>query len=734
MQVDSDPAGIRAARRFVERQVLARGGSAIAEEANLVAAELLANAVQHGRAPVTVDVRAQGELIRVEVRDADSRPPVRAARGVTANMTGRGLALVDAIANRWGVEQVPGDGKVVWAEFDPTALPSAGSHTERRSSNAVGDWHEPVVTGGEPRYTVVLGDVPTDLLIEAKAHIDNLVREFTLMASAVASGVVTPTEHLAGLIRAVVTEFAEARDSIKRQALTAAGRRQPRTQLSLTLPESAAAAGEAYLLALDEADAYARAARLLTLETPPAHRLFRRWYVEAVVRQLRDRAAGREPSPVEPFEARMLREIERLAILQRITDRAARLQRVTAALANTRTPEDVAFVVVSEGVAALDASGGGLLVPAPDGVHLAVPGTVGYGEEFVGALRDERLDAPLPAASVLRTGEPVWLESMEERDQLFPELRGFEGATVSMCSVPLIVADRILGALRFSFATRRLFDEDERAFVLALAAQTAQTLLRTESYAAERKASLDLQRALLPSSTPIIPGWEVAAYYSPAGQVEAGGDFYDVLPVGDGRLAAIVGDVMGRGVEAAAAMAQVRTLIRAYAVDDPCPDRVLTRVDTFFDVVDLAQFVTALYFLIDPASNEVKVGNAGHLPPIVVTASGSHLADVPAGRPLGVPGPARTSTTLVVEPGTSVVVITDGLVERRGEDIDEGIRRVLEAANAPAPSVRQLLDRIVATAAVPGLHDDDVTVLALRNRREGDRDRLPPAVSAQIVD
>ena len=298
--------------------------------------------------------------------------------------------------------------------------------------------------------------------------------------------------------------------------------------------------------------------------------------------QLRDLAAGREPERVTPFADLLVTEIRRLASAHRAAERAARLQQVTAALAQTRTPEDVAAVVVTEGVEVLGASGGGLLVPAADGRHLAVPGAVGYEGGLVHALREELIDAPLPAATALRTGQAVWLESREERDRDFPALRGFEASTVSMCAVPLSVAGQVLGALRFSFDERRLFDQDERGFVLALAAQTAQTLQRTELYQAERRAAVDLQRALLPADIPRIPGWDVATHYSPAGDQEAGGDFYDVMEVAGGRYVAVVGDVMGRGLDAAASMAQVRSTVRAYAVEDPDPVTVFRRVDAFF--------------------------------------------------------------------------------------------------------------------------------------------------------
>jgi serine phosphatase RsbU (regulator of sigma subunit) len=294
-------------------------------------------------------------------------------------------------------------------------------------------------------------------------------------------------------------------------------------------------------------------------------------------------------------------------------------------------------------------------------------------------------------------------------------MRGFEAATVSMCAVPLIAGGRILGALRFSFGSRRLFDEDERQFVLALAAQTAQTLLRTETYAVERRASLDLQRALLPEDIGTVPGWDIGTYYSPAGDQEAGGDFYDVLPLRDGRVVAVIGDVMGRGLAAAAAMAEIRTMIRAYAILDPDPAEVLTKVDTFFDAAGLSQLVTVLYLLLEPDSGVVHVASAGHLPPLHLTGLAADPVPVPAGTPFGVPDPARSSVSVTIEPAAALVAFTDGLVERRGEDIDVGLERVREAVGGAAPlNAAGLVQRVLDAVDSSGGHDDDVTVLVLR--------------------
>lgn len=692
-------------RRFVEQQVLARGGAAIVQDAALIAAELLANARQHGIPPVQVCVRGVGGDIRIEVCDSSSRGPVRLAPSPD-NMTGRGLALVEALATQWGVTALPDGRKSVWARLSPPdeADPAPGPAEPYVETIAPG-------ADTEARFPVVLGDVPTALLLEAKAQMDNIVRELSLAGAAALRPSSAP---LGPLIETVVNEFSDARNAIKRQALAAAARGDERTRLVLELPASAADAGVAYLAALDEADEYSRAGRLLTLETEPDHRLFRRWYVQAVVQQIRDQVRGRRPRQPQPFEELMIGQLRRLATAQRLGERAVRLYRVTAALAQTRTPEDVAGVVVSEGVEALGASGGGLLVPAADGEHIAVPGAVGYAGMLVDAIREERLDAPLPAATTLRTGEAVWLETQAERDARFPALRGFESATVAMCAVPLVVAGQTLGALRFSFAVRKLFDEDERGFVLALAAQTAQTLQRTELYQRERLAALQLQRALLPHTIPAVPGLDVATYYSPAGEQEAGGDFYDLIRLADGRAVAFIGDVMGRGLEAAAAMAEIRATVRAYAVEDPDPVSVFHRVDEFFTVLDVPQLVTMLYLLIEPDTWEVQVGNAGHLAPLLV--SGGRCEPVPTalGTPFGAGQHERRSMSLHLDAGDCLVGLTDGLVERRGQDIDDGIALVQQAARGEAWTAEQIMLRMVEAASAGERHDDDMTMLAVR--------------------
>jgi anti-sigma regulatory factor (Ser/Thr protein kinase) len=468
-----DVAAVTRARAEAIRRVRELGRDDLASDVALVVTELVTNAVLHGGGCSGVDVSLAGAGVRVEVGDRQRVLPVMGHEAPDA-LTGRGIRLVAAVAARWGA-QVRRGGKVVWAELTG----EAATEPALEADDILDLWDDESDHAADLLH-VELGDVPTDLLLAAKSHVDSLVREFELASAGAEAGLTgeVPT-HLATALRSVVDRFSDARLAIKHQALEAARAESPTTRVSLDLPIAAADAADEYLAALDEVDTYCRAKRLLTLETPPQHRVFRQWYVGELVEQLRAAAQGAPAPSPEPFERRLLAEIDRLADAQRTSDRAARLYNVAAALAKAATAEEVAAAVLEEGTAALSATAGGVML-ATDAESLAVPGAVGYDESVLARLRNESRDAELPAAVALRTGTAVWLESMAERDDRFPELVGLEATTVSMCAVPLEVAGRRLGALRFSFSRARLFDDNERRFVLALAAITGQALARVE--------------------------------------------------------------------------------------------------------------------------------------------------------------------------------------------------------------------------------------------------------------
>lgn len=286
------------ARRFV--------GSSLAGEAagtvhtvELVITELVTNAVLHGEPPVFVRLIHLGRSIRVEVEDTGPDLPVQSVHD-PGSMTGRGLSVVAGLSSRWGIDTGRGKGKVVWSEIP------VGGGAVQAGPPAI---QPEAVTASranryrEPTYTVRLPGVPTSLLVEAKAHIDSVVRELVLLRGGEESKGSTLAPAMARLVETVTGEFADARAQIKRQALTATAGGEPLTDLELNLPLSYADAGEHYLAALEDADQYARSARLLTLAPPLSHLAFRRWYVGSVIEQLRALAAGRLPEPPVPLAA-----------------------------------------------------------------------------------------------------------------------------------------------------------------------------------------------------------------------------------------------------------------------------------------------------------------------------------------------------------------------------------------------------------------------------------------------
>ncbi len=234
-----------------------------------------------------------------------------------------------------------------------------------------------------------------------------------------------------------------------------------------------------------------------------------------------------------------------------------------------------------------------------------------------------------------------------------------------------------------------------------------------------------LQRSLVPTETPELTDFDLLARYRPAADIQLGGDWWDVFTLPDGRVAVTVGDVAGHGVTAAAAMAQVRTSLRAYAVDGHSPAETLDRLDRFVARMLGGQTATVIMAVVDNATGEVELANAGHPPPLVVRAGGATTQPA-TGRPLLGAGIGRARTDRVqLAPGEMLLLYTDGLVERRGVLLDESFDQ-LRAGVADIPTDGPLEDWIEGLlAAVPGTMDDDLTVVALRRTGSARHDSVP---------
>jgi len=282
--------------------------------------------------------------------------------------------------------------------------------------------------------------------------------------------------------------------------------------------------------------------------------------------------------------------------------------------------------------------------------------------------------------------------------------------------VPLKARGRVIGALTLVRCDDPELDAAEMRLVEELASRAALAVDNAALYSRERRAALTLQRSLLPRAVPPLSYGSCAVRYLPgAAGAEVGGDWYDVIPVTGERVVVVVGDVMGRGVAAAAVMGQLRSAVRAYALDDHEPAEVLHRVDRMVTTLDDPALTTCVVVRYDAATGEALLAMAGHLPPLLVGPDGttSYLEADP-GMPLGVGGAEFVQRSVRLDPGSRLVLYTDGLVEDPSSSVDEGLERLCAAASS---AVNQRLDAESFSDALlgamrPGFeHDDDIALL-----------------------
>ena len=328
--------------------------------------------------------------------------------------------------------------------------------------------------------------------------------------------------------------------------------------------------------------------------------------------------------------------------------------------------------------------------------------------------------ADVPMAECVRTATPVLLPTADDLLRRFPHLHERQTGLGmrSMAALPLMVDERPIGALMLSFDEPRDFDEDQNAYLAALAAVVAQAMRRALAFRTQQTTSELLQRSLLPESVPELEGLAMGAYYESGGPgVDVGGDWYDVLPLADGRVALTVGDVMGKGVGAAIVMGQVRAALRAYALIDPTPDLVLERLDLLVSSLGMAeQIVTVAYAVVDASRDRLTLALAGHPSPILATTGSEPVQlDLPAGPPLGLGAGPWQATEVVLPPEALLLLFSDGLVETRTLGLADGVRELCERVADIDQRRRHPRELCARLAELMRRHDsdDDVTMLAV---------------------
>jgi PAS domain S-box-containing protein len=366
--------------------------------------------------------------------------------------------------------------------------------------------------------------------------------------------------------------------------------------------------------------------------------------------------------------------------------------------------------------------------PAPtDGPALfrALAVKAAYPSEAVQAADPPGHIAPYAAdrlvTQTVRTGRPLLISHADDYD-LAHIARDDHAATLlaragvhSYMSVPLIARGHILGCLGLTRARNPTpFDEDDLTLAGELASRAAVCIDNARTHQRVRSAAETLQRSLLPSHPPRLPGLQIASRYRPAqATYEIGGDWYDVLPLGGDKTALVVGDVMGSGIDAAAAMGRLRTATSAFADLDLDPAQVLQHLDKITSGLE-HYIATCLYAAYDPHRAACHLANAGHLPPVLVrSGKRPELLDLPTGTPLGVGGVAFETTTFDLGPGDQLVLYTDGLVESRHDPIDERLETLLHLLDRPDRSLEETCDRLLHELRRPD-DSDDVALLIAR--------------------
>jgi PAS domain S-box-containing protein len=372
--------------------------------------------------------------------------------------------------------------------------------------------------------------------------------------------------------------------------------------------------------------------------------------------------------------------------------------------------------------------GPGIEVPAPTG---------NGGDPWAPVGRDVRYPPGHPVHDAFSRREPALRHvdpSTFDYDAVAPNPASARTARElrmrSALAVPLQARGRVVGVLSLvdSVSGRRQGEEDV-LLARRLADRAAVAIDNARLHQRERQLALTLQRSLLPQRLPRVPGLQNAARYLPArsGGGEVGGDWYDVVQLPGGRVAIVVGDVMGRGVPAAALMGQVRAALRGYAVQDQSPAEVLTSADELVRGLADDVIVTCVYAVLDPRDGSLALSNAGHVPPLLVAAGPDQEPEAlwSTGPPLGAGGREDyAERTTVVGPGRTLVLYTDGLVETRDADLEVGLRRLAARLDAGAPD----LDRLAGDVAGDPDRDDDVAVLLVRPEPA----TRPPTVRLEI--
>jgi serine phosphatase RsbU (regulator of sigma subunit)/anti-sigma regulatory factor (Ser/Thr protein kinase) len=389
------------------------------------------------------------------------------------------------------------------------------------------------------------------------------------------------------------------------------------------------------------------------------------------------------------------------------------VQRLTEAALAYLDLEDLLNELLTRVQEILDVDTTAILLLEDDGRMLAARAAKGLEEEVERGFR-------LPigrgfAGRVAATRAPVVIPDLDNSPVTVVNPLMREKSVRSLLGVPLIVGGELIGVLHVGSLTPRDFGEED-VELLQLVADRVALNIEHSRLAVQGTVAQTLQRNLLPPRLPVLPGFELAARYLPAAKESAvGGDWYDALKLGHRRLGLSIGDVAGHGMAAATHLGQLRSAMRAYALDVENPAEVMRRVARFADV-EQARMATVIYATLNLDTCEFVFARAGHPYPLVLRASGEAVfLDGASGPPLGTGATADyDEQTITLEAGDTLLLYTDGLIERRGQKLSEGEAQLVAAARA-APNDPELLCQAVISDLTRDIDmSDDIAVLAVQ--------------------
>ncbi|MFI7498433.1 SpoIIE family protein phosphatase [Streptomyces sp. NPDC049687] len=443
---------------------------------------------------------------------------------------------------------------------------------------------------------------------------------------------------------------------------------------------------------------------------PPDHWLDIHLYPDASGISVRIVPSGAQPPPSPaPRRSTGTATPARAGQLYQLTHLAAALTEVVGV-------QDVIDLVADQIMPAFGAQG--LVLSTADAGRLRITGYRGYAAHVIERLDGLPLDTDFtPAGRALSTGIPAFFADPEEMRCVYPEAPRASGKQ-AWAFLPLIISGRPVGCCVLSYDHPHAFPAEERAVLTSLAGLIAQAFDRARLYDTKHELAHGLQQALLPRTLPQVTGLRVAARYLPATRgMDIGGDFYDLIRLGDTAAAAVIGDVQGHNVAAAALMGQVRTGVLAHATLGTPPDQVLARTNRL--VTDLVPdlFTSCLYAHLDFARRRVTLASAGHPPPLLRLPDGdTRPVVVPPGPLLGIdPDAVFPVTEIPLTAGLMLAFYTDGLVETPETDLDDSIAHLAHhLARADDRDLDLLIDDLLGKARTTGRRTDDLALLVVQ--------------------